>query len=84
MHGLGHLNLRVVTCYGFSAAQATTSPRSGQSSFGSFLNQSSLKLGQRREYVEDKFSRGGRGVNDAIANRTESDASLFEFLHKGH
>jgi hypothetical protein len=60
-----------------SAAVATPSPGSCQSSQGTLPNEVRFELGQRAEKVEDQAPGGAGGV-DPLVEAAEADAPLLE------
>jgi hypothetical protein len=47
------------------------------------LNQSALKLRERRKEMEDELTRGCRRINGVVAQRANPDLPLEQFLNQG-
>jgi hypothetical protein len=46
------------------------------------LNQSSLKLSKSREDVKDQLARWTRGIDETIADGSEADTAIAQFLNQ--
>lgn len=55
-----------------------------KSGLGTFSNEPTLEVGQRREDVKDEFAAGGRGVDGTVTDGAEADAALFQFVDQGY
>lgn len=69
--------LRVVHLDGLPANVGTAGTLGCETGSRAFLNQPPRKLGERGEVVEHKLTRCGGGVDDAIADGVEPNATLF-------
>lgn len=76
--GSSHLGFVVIN--GRTSAESPTGAGGGEPCLGPLLNQPTLKLGERGEYVEDQLARRAGGVDETVADGPEADTSIAEFF----
>ena len=83
MHRFGHGDARVIRCERFSSYVMSSCSRCFEASACPLLDKTLFELRERREDRKDKFTRRGRRINDAIAERAKPDPTFPQGGNQG-